>query len=153
MPRRPPPSSLNLIQGPLPGRGEPKHTLPSRPRPTFCPGSSDASLSSSKSVATIRSKKSSSALTDASAGSGVLSAGSTTRREGMAGTTGSKVLVVATAGLTSNAGGRSENTPSTRIVAPLGASKTRGPWDYSVLIPPLDVDSILPPPQPVAISE
>lgn len=35
MPRRPPPSSLLLVQGPLPSRGQPKHTLPSFPRPTL----------------------------------------------------------------------------------------------------------------------
>jgi len=37
MPRRPPPTSLLLVQGPLPSRGKPKHTLPSLPRPTLLP--------------------------------------------------------------------------------------------------------------------
>jgi len=37
MPRRPPPSSLLLAQGPLPSRGQPKHTLPSLPRPALSP--------------------------------------------------------------------------------------------------------------------
>ncbi|KAF7322653.1 hypothetical protein HMN09_00043900 [Mycena chlorophos] len=37
MPRRSPPSSLRLFQGPVPARSVPKagHTLPSVPRPTF----------------------------------------------------------------------------------------------------------------------
>ncbi len=35
--RRPPPSSLRLVGGPLPARSRPKHTLPSLPRPTFHP--------------------------------------------------------------------------------------------------------------------
>lgn len=37
MPRRAPPTSLRLIQGPTPPRNAPKHTLPSMPRPTFHP--------------------------------------------------------------------------------------------------------------------
>lgn len=37
MPRRAAPTPLRLIQGPLPKRGEPKHTLPSLPRPAFHP--------------------------------------------------------------------------------------------------------------------
>lgn len=35
--RRPPPTSLRLVDGPLPARSRPKHTLPSLPRPTFHP--------------------------------------------------------------------------------------------------------------------
>ncbi|TFY65458.1 hypothetical protein EVG20_g5574 [Dentipellis fragilis] len=35
MPRRPPPTSLRLVEGPLPPRGRSKFTLPSVPRPTF----------------------------------------------------------------------------------------------------------------------
>ncbi|KAJ7168085.1 hypothetical protein C8R43DRAFT_983035 [Mycena crocata] len=35
MPRRSPPTSLRLVQGPVPPRSTPKHTLPSVPRPTF----------------------------------------------------------------------------------------------------------------------
>lgn len=35
MPRRSPPTSLRLVQGSLPTRGQPKHTLPSMPRPTL----------------------------------------------------------------------------------------------------------------------
>ncbi|TCD68227.1 hypothetical protein EIP91_011296 [Steccherinum ochraceum] len=37
LPRRPPPSALRLVQGPLPHRARPKHTLPSLPRPAFYP--------------------------------------------------------------------------------------------------------------------
>ncbi|KAH9925260.1 uncharacterized protein B0H18DRAFT_1009324 [Fomitopsis serialis] len=37
MPRRPAPTPLRLSQGPLPKRSEPKHTLPSLPRPVFHP--------------------------------------------------------------------------------------------------------------------
>ncbi|KAK7043758.1 hypothetical protein VNI00_008370 [Paramarasmius palmivorus] len=39
MPRRPPPSALRLVPGPTPPRNAPKHTMPSVPRPTFCPSS------------------------------------------------------------------------------------------------------------------
>ncbi|PAV24370.1 hypothetical protein PNOK_0143800 [Pyrrhoderma noxium] len=35
MPRRPPPTSLRLVKGPLPARGHAKHTLPSVPRPVL----------------------------------------------------------------------------------------------------------------------
>ncbi|KAG0706380.1 hypothetical protein DFH29DRAFT_798435 [Suillus ampliporus] len=41
-PRRPPPSSLRLVQGPLPPRSTPKHALPCLPCPAFQP---DATLS------------------------------------------------------------------------------------------------------------
>ncbi|KAJ7756808.1 hypothetical protein DFH07DRAFT_958948 [Mycena maculata] len=34
-PRRSPPTSLRLVQGPVPPRSVPRHTLPSVPRPTF----------------------------------------------------------------------------------------------------------------------
>ncbi|KAI0928233.1 hypothetical protein AcV5_005862 [Taiwanofungus camphoratus] len=37
MPRRPAPTPLRLIEGPLPSRGQPKHTLPSFPRPAYHP--------------------------------------------------------------------------------------------------------------------
>ncbi|KIP10334.1 hypothetical protein PHLGIDRAFT_125677 [Phlebiopsis gigantea 11061_1 CR5-6] len=37
MPRRPPPTPLRLVNGPLPPRRQPKHTLPSLPRPAFYP--------------------------------------------------------------------------------------------------------------------
>lgn len=37
MPRRPPPSPLRLVHGPLPPRGESKFTMPSVPRPIFYP--------------------------------------------------------------------------------------------------------------------
>lgn len=40
MPRRPPPSALRLVQGPLPPRYVPKHTLPSLPCPAFQPEAS-----------------------------------------------------------------------------------------------------------------
>ena len=39
-PRRAPPTSLRLHQGPMPSRGQPKHTLPSLPRPAFSPPAS-----------------------------------------------------------------------------------------------------------------
>ncbi|KAI0320511.1 hypothetical protein OF83DRAFT_1031610, partial [Amylostereum chailletii] len=39
MPRRPPPTALRLVEGPLPPRGKPKFTLPSVPRPVFSPPS------------------------------------------------------------------------------------------------------------------
>src|SRR5882762_8682864 len=35
MPRRPPPTPLRLVNGPLPPRSRPKYTLPLVPRPTF----------------------------------------------------------------------------------------------------------------------
>jgi len=37
MPRRPPPTPLHLVQGPLPPRGRSKFTMPSIPRPIFHP--------------------------------------------------------------------------------------------------------------------
>ncbi|EJD02117.1 uncharacterized protein FOMMEDRAFT_109294 [Fomitiporia mediterranea MF3/22] len=37
MPRRPPPTSLRLHKGPMPSRGQAKHTLPSVPRPVHVP--------------------------------------------------------------------------------------------------------------------
>ncbi|KAG8217220.1 hypothetical protein J3R82DRAFT_5306 [Butyriboletus roseoflavus] len=40
MRRRGPPSSLRLFQGPLPPRSQPKHILPTVPRPVFQPEAS-----------------------------------------------------------------------------------------------------------------
>ncbi|KAG9099079.1 hypothetical protein FS749_002150 [Ceratobasidium sp. UAMH 11750] len=37
MPRRPAPSALHLATGPMPARGEPRHTLPAPPQPVFQP--------------------------------------------------------------------------------------------------------------------
>ncbi|KIJ60601.1 hypothetical protein HYDPIDRAFT_116897 [Hydnomerulius pinastri MD-312] len=37
MRRRSPPTALRLVQGPLPPRTQPRHTLPSIPRPAFLP--------------------------------------------------------------------------------------------------------------------
>ncbi|QRV89629.1 hypothetical protein RhiJN_17647 [Ceratobasidium sp. AG-Ba] len=37
MPRRPAPTALHLSTGPLPGRGEARHTLPAPPQPVFHP--------------------------------------------------------------------------------------------------------------------
>jgi len=42
MPRRPPPTPLLLVQGPLPPRGESKFTMPSVPRPIFHPPTATA---------------------------------------------------------------------------------------------------------------
>ncbi|KIY64905.1 hypothetical protein CYLTODRAFT_81973 [Cylindrobasidium torrendii FP15055 ss-10] len=42
MPRRLPPSPLNLVAGPAPPRSFPKHTLPSVPRPVFYPAQASA---------------------------------------------------------------------------------------------------------------
>ncbi|KAH9981466.1 hypothetical protein BGW80DRAFT_1270383 [Lactifluus volemus] len=39
MPRRPPPTPLLLVHGPLPPRGQSKFTMPSVPRPIFHPPS------------------------------------------------------------------------------------------------------------------
>lgn len=47
MVRRSPPTPLRLYNGPLPTRGQPKHTLPSLPCPAFC---GPAPLSSSTST-------------------------------------------------------------------------------------------------------
>ncbi|KAK7693147.1 hypothetical protein QCA50_002713 [Cerrena zonata] len=35
--RRPPPTALRLVSGPLPARNKPRHTLPCMPRPAFYP--------------------------------------------------------------------------------------------------------------------
>ena len=42
MPRRAPPSTLRLVSGALPTRGQPKHTMPVVPQPTFYPRPSSA---------------------------------------------------------------------------------------------------------------
>ena len=42
MPRRPPPTPLLLVRGPLPPRGESKFTMPSVPRPIFHPSTATA---------------------------------------------------------------------------------------------------------------
>lgn len=50
MPRRSPPSSLRLVSGPIPTRGQPKHTLPVAPQPTFYPKPSSTQLRATQTV-------------------------------------------------------------------------------------------------------
>ena len=134
MPRRPPPTSLKLRHGPLPARGEPKHTLPSLPHPIFCPTNIVTSL---KSALKLRTMSPFHPVSDT--------------ETSPASSNGRDSAPVGSPPSTSPLGLPPTNpTSSTRIVAPLGTSKRRGPWDYSVLGPVLDVDSILPPPKPVA---
>ncbi|KAF9452831.1 hypothetical protein P691DRAFT_696150 [Macrolepiota fuliginosa MF-IS2] len=123
MPRRPPPSSLRLVPGPLPARSVLKHSMPSVPRPTLlAPASSSRGPSPC-----LRQIPSTEGLprvdTQGFAGS---------QSPVMNG--GSPVLALA---------------PTQRTSTP---KIQRGPWDHSGTIPlPFDVESMITPLKPVAL--
>ncbi|KAL5529453.1 hypothetical protein ACEPAG_5438 [Sanghuangporus baumii] len=179
MPRRPPPSSLLLAKGPIPGRGQAKHTLPSAPRPVHVP--TDISRAVTRAAPEPRVAITSpydSAYSRAHAHSTEdVSSGMVSRlprrrsvergldTSGLAlpfvqntsGTSGRIGITVHTA-LGSSAGyvSAASLSPMTTPSPASSASSQppmRGPWDHSRAVSvPIDVGSVLALPKPVAIS-
>ncbi|KAL5490074.1 hypothetical protein ACEPAI_4907 [Sanghuangporus weigelae] len=179
MPRRPPPSSLLLAKGPIPGRGQAKHTLPSAPRPVHVPTDISRAVTRAapeQRVVIISPYDSAYSRTRAYS-SDDLSSGMASRQprrrsvehgldtSGLAlpllpntsGTSGRRGITVHTA-LDSSAGYASAASLSPITTPSPGSSPSsqppmRGPWDYSRAISlPIDVGSVLALPKPVAIS-
>jgi len=152
MPRRPAPSSLILHKGSLPMRGQPRHTLPSVPRPTFAP--SIASSSTSRNVlpdvvvppASMYSLPAgnvsvTSVYSARSFSSSEFSLSQPARRS----IERDLVLPNLSPSLSPMSPSYSPGAPPRKVV--------RGPWDHSRAVSlPIDVDAILTPPKPVAIS-
>lgn len=142
-PRRPPPTALRLVGGPLPARSRPKHTLPSLPRPAFHP-----KLHVVTTGPTPR-KLSKDALTleqDAPA-------------IHLAKERYPPLFVPGYSSEMENSGSDGETSPtyssgsSSGPPSPVGDGYMRGPWDHSSSIRvPFDVAAILPPPRRVAIN-
>lgn len=171
MPRRPPPTSLRLHKGPMPSRGQAKHTLPSVPRPVHVP--SDVTRSTVKPApeprimatpphGSVYSQRHAHSIEDVNAS---LAYGQPRRRSiergldisGLAlpympdpGRLGSgmRMSPVSVSSSTSSPSSTPSPSPSTFSQQPV-----RGPWDHSRAVSlPIDVGSVLALPKPVAIS-
>lgn len=151
MPRRPAPTSLLLHKGALPTRGQPKHTLPSVPRPTFA--HPIVSSSTSRNVLPeVTVPTASSSLYSLPAGnvsvSSVYSTKSFSSSEfSLTQPTRRSIerdLVL---------GNFSYSSTPSPSPSPSPRKAVRGPWDHSVAVSlPIDVDAVLALPKPVAIS-
>ncbi|TDL27226.1 hypothetical protein BD410DRAFT_782301 [Rickenella mellea] len=137
MPRRPPPTSLRLAQGPTPTRGQPKHTLPSIPRPTFYP-----------------SKLSGTYYPRVTEPLGVAPPTLPVTRSPPDGYLPLYCSVSLPGSRRNSSSGEGEGGHDLQRSAGAEPKKTtRGPWDHSGSISlPINVESILTLPKPVAIS-
>lgn len=146
MPRRPPPTPLRLITGPLPTRRQPKHTLPSLPRPAYhlpipvvqgpLPRPRAKSITGPTELTLeIAAPQEFDMLPSR------LSIGSMGRRASSDSEMSSPVSA-------SSRGSWSESGPS----SPVGELSLKGPWVHSSSIKiPFDVSAVLPPPKPAAL--
>ena len=145
MPRRPPPSSLRLATGPTPMRGQPKHTLPALPRPTFYP--STVKLSSNAHAAPeVRRRASHASLPPLEIPS-----------------EGYEPYHLSHSRSNSASSSSTSSSPSSSRTPPSGSAdsgwtlKTSngavwGPWVHSSTVRvQVDIESLLPPPKPVAV--
>ncbi|KAJ7470376.1 hypothetical protein FB451DRAFT_335911 [Mycena latifolia] len=125
MRRRSPPTSLRLVQGPVPPRSVPKHTLPSVPRPTFAQPATVVRGPTPRQQVTQREDPLLAAkFADLPA-----------------------ILIPSTSPLPGSL--LSATTP---IVSPRSRGSMRGPWDHSGSITtPIDMESLLTPLKPVAL--
>lgn len=143
--RRPPPTALRLISGPLPSRNKPRHTLPSMPRPAFypkahAPNDGPKPRRRVNSVTDVLSTvEESKRLTHHSLPSLVTDAGSYIERGGNSGASSPTL---------------SEGSSYSRPSSPPAERFVRGPWDHASAIKVhVDVESLLPPLRPAAISD
>ncbi|KAH7927737.1 hypothetical protein BV22DRAFT_257471 [Leucogyrophana mollusca] len=124
MPRRSPPTALRLVQGPLPPRSQPKHTLPSIPIPAFHPADS-----------LLRGP----------------TPPPRTRRPGHTYMISAELPPLDLSSICRPSSSCSSSPTSSPISASSG-KRIRGPWDHSSSISlQFDVDSLLALPKPVAV--
>ncbi|CAL1703974.1 unnamed protein product [Somion occarium] len=143
--RRPPPSALRLVSGPLPARNQPKHSLPSLPRPAFYP----------KAHVTFEGPK---PRRRVSSGFGIDALPLV--EEPTPPTQYSIPPLVIPGSMFAERGGDSGNSSPTsegsvhsRPPSPRTDRVIRGPWDHSSAIKvQIDVESLLAPPRPAAIN-
>lgn len=143
--RRPPPTALRLVSGPLPARNKPRHTLPSMPRPAFypkvhAPNDGPKPRRRVNSVTDVLPMvEESKRLTHHSSMS---ESGSFVERGGNSGTSSPTL---------SDAGSSSFSRPST---PPMEQRIVRGPWDHASAIKVnIDVEMLLAPLRPAAVSD
>ncbi|THH04814.1 hypothetical protein EW145_g5243 [Phellinidium pouzarii] len=168
MPRRPPPTSLRLVQGTLPPRGYVRHTLPSVPRPVLVPR--DVSRTSSWCATETHTKQrlplsasadptySSAHRYTSSADSNSYAVHSLRRSSGHGlnnSTFGGMGEGSTPSTATSVEMGTGRSSPSPSTTPSTGASMSppsmRGPWDHTYTASlSIDVDSVLALPKPVA---
>lgn len=141
MPRRSPPTPLRLVDGPIPPRNRPKHTLPSRPHPVFHP------------VPYAVHPRVRARSTD-----GMCAYAPASRRGSV-----DELITIADAGRmyesrsSSPVSASSSSDAGSRAPSPLpqveGFVVMRGPWDHSSSIKvPFDVKAVLTPPQPAVVN-
>ncbi|EIN07669.1 hypothetical protein PUNSTDRAFT_126649 [Punctularia strigosozonata HHB-11173 SS5] len=138
MPRRPPPTSLRLVAGPLPPRSKPRHTLPSLPMPAFYP------------TAETRLREKPRASRDAP-----VLAIDTSVPAALAFPAGASPISADDSRLRHSRSSSSISSTSSTPASP-AARQTRairGPWDHSSSIPfQVDVDALLAAPAPAALT-
>ncbi|KAI0362745.1 hypothetical protein OH77DRAFT_81505 [Trametes cingulata] len=145
MPRRSPPTPLRLHNGPLPARGQPKHTLPSLPRPAFH-GPTPSFSGPVPRARMVHTELPPIVIPDVPVipGSGAAIPGLFTAAETGSGPSSPTSSASSTSSLGS--GGSVSGRKKSREVL-------RGPWDHSGAIHvPFDVGAVLPPPRPAAIN-
>jgi len=140
MPRRPPPSSLRLANGPMPMRGQPKHTLPAVPRPTFYP-STVKLTSNTNAVPEGRTKASHASLPQ-------LVIPSEGHEPYPHSHSRSSSASSSPASSRSSLSGSSESGWKLKTLS----GTVWGPWVHSSTVRvQVDIESLLPPPKPVAV--
>lgn len=146
MPRRPAPSPLRLHQGPLPARGQPKHTLPSLPRPAFHPpvqaAPGPAPRSRAQSLAEHDEPPMHSTARERLPGVAA-------QPRSSFGSTRTSTDSGASSPVSAAASREGDAPPAAGTAS---APVVRGPWDHSASIKVvLDISDVLPPPAPAAL--
>lgn len=168
MPRRPPPTPLRLVQGPLPLRSKPRHTLPSVPRPTYVPRVPAAKIPKARPRARIVGTeavpivltvvgRNHPALYDQSSGPTAQFSPTLSRKSSWSESDGSCSPVSVDSHRSSVSLSRRSSYDLLELsddgrggAVPL---RPRGPWDHSSSIKiPFDVSVVLPPPRPAAMN-
>jgi len=159
--RRLPPTSLHLIQGPLPVRSKPKHTLPSLPRPAFYP---KVHVPKDGPEVRARRKARDVVLVDEHRPHGDFPVqvalqlstrlrSNSSRRSSLDSTSSEGSSSSGNSSPVSEAESFHNVPTSPSVYALLEQKFVRGPWDHSGAIRvPFDVNAVLAPPRPVAVN-
>jgi hypothetical protein len=158
MPRRPPPTSLRLIDGPLPSRSVPRHTMPSVPAPVFQPAVGGplprerekphtSSNYDAPVLAVITTVPTALSLPSSSSAGISPVSGADSEHHDLRHSRSSSSL--------SSANSSASPSPSFRAMSPAPAKdgrSLRGPWDHSSSISfHVNVDTLLAAPAPAAV--
>ncbi|KAH9946350.1 uncharacterized protein BXZ73DRAFT_95849 [Epithele typhae] len=158
MPRRSPPTPLRLHDGPLPPRGQPRHTLPSLPCPAFhAPATGAVPAAGPVPRVRMSHKALPELVIPALAAAPVALAGPSAfsaRASGVV--TGAFAFAhgreASLGSLPSSPSSAGSTGPSARREREREREFVRGPWDHSGTIQvPFDIGAVLPPPMPAAV--